>query len=123
MSRRLLALAATAVFDVAIVAALAPDYTAAGNVMWMLLTLKAWVFVGLYGLRSKWRLTAGGRGIMRLVGCIAVIGTLSTCTILLGNYPGRPFVRLALIAAVALAMVDLLLTLIAAQRDDSELRR
>lgn len=115
------ALGLVALADAAIVAVMAPDYTDAGNVFWILLTIKAWIFVLLYAFRSKWWITRGGRGIMRLVGCIAVIGTLSSGTILLGDYPGRPFVRLTLIALVALAMMDLLLTLVAAQRDDSDL--
>jgi hypothetical protein len=121
-TKRALVLAATAAFDAAIVAWMAPGYNDAANAIWILLTIESWVFVGLYGLRSRWRVTAGGRGIMRLVGCIAVIGALSTCTILLGDYPGRQFVRLALIAAVGVAVMDLLLTLIAAQRDDNDLR-
>lgn len=101
--------------DAAVIGVLAPDYAEVGNIFWMLLTLKAWIFVGLYWFRSDWRATAGGRAIMRLIGCIAVIGVLSTGTIVLGDYPGRAFVRLGLLAAVALAMLDLLLTLVAAQ--------
>ncbi|OXR46686.1 hypothetical protein B7C42_01661 [Nocardia cerradoensis] len=112
------AMAVTVAIDATIIAVMAPDYNGAANVFWMLLTVKAWVFVLLYGFRSHWWITRGGRGIMRLVSCIALIGTLSTGTILLGDYPGRPFVRLALIAFVALAMMDLLLTLVAAQQDD-----
>ncbi|MGW0052031.1 putative phage holin [Nocardia nova] len=121
MFGRGIAMAITVAIDAAIVIAMAPDYNGAANVFWILLTVKAWIFVLLYGFRSRWWITRGGRGIMRLVSCIAAIGTLSTFTIFLGDYPGRPFVRLGLIALVALAMMDLLLTLVAAQQDDSDI--
>ena len=117
ISKRHLALLVTAVVDVAVVVAAAPNYLLAGDVFFFLLGAKAWIFVALYGFRSNWRATAAGRAVMGLVACIALICTQATLTIVFGEFPGRPAVRLILIGSVGITLMNLLLTLVAAQRN------
>ena len=76
-----------------------------------------WLFVAVYGLRSAWRATAAGRGVMRLMLCLTVICTQGLATILTDySYPGRDVVRPLLLLGIALATADLFLTLIRVQR-------
>ncbi|MCM6778020.1 hypothetical protein NDR87_31005 [Nocardia sp. CDC159] len=97
------------------------DYNTAANIFLGVLAVKCWVFVLLYGIRSDWRATAPGRAIMRLVLCIGLICTQGTVTILTNaTYPGRPMVRVILLAGVALAVLDLLVTLVSSQNDERE---
>ncbi|MGW5519290.1 putative phage holin [Nocardia africana] len=117
IGKRHLALLITALIDIAVVVAAAPDYILAGDVFFFLLAVKAWIFVGLYGFRSNWRATAAGRAVMGLVACIALICTQATLTIIFGlGFPGRAAVRLILIGSVGITLMNLLLTLVAAQR-------
>lgn len=121
LAKRHIALAATAALDLGIVAWAAPDYVLAGNLFFVLLMVKAWVFVGLYGFRSNWRATAAGRAVMGLVACIALICTQAVVTITLGSdFSGRSAMRLILLGSVGLTMMNLLLTLIAAQRSGGD---
>ncbi|WP_342800960.1 hypothetical protein [Nocardia sp. No.11] len=76
-----------------------------------------WAFVAVYGIRSNWRSTAAGRGVMRLVLCLTVICTQGMVTILTDySYPGREVIRPLLLLGIALAILDLLLTLVRVQR-------
>lgn len=94
------------------------DYDATANIFLALLAVKCWVFVLLYGFRSDWRATAPGRAIMRLIVCIGLICTQGAVTVVThATYPGRPMIRLVLLAGVALAVLDLLVTLIGSQNE------
>lgn len=100
------------------VAAVVRDSATISAVFLALLAIKSWFFVVLYALRSNWRSTAAGRAVMRLIACIALISTHGSLTVLTeASYPGRPFVRPVLLAGVALAVMDLLVTLVAIQRN------
>lgn len=116
-NRRRAILVGTLLVDAAIVAALAPDFNLAANVLIVLLAVKCIVFVVLYGIRSNWTATAPGRAVMGLVGSLALISVVGSLTITLGDYPGRPVVRLVMIWLAAVAVMPLLLSLIDAQRN------
>ena len=119
-NRRFAALAATAVADVAVVLATAPNYTLSANLLLALLMVKAAIFVGLYAVRSNWRATAAGRAVMSLIACIAAICGIGTVNAFLNDYGAKPFIRLACFIAVGLTLMNLLLTLVALQRDTND---
>lgn len=125
MTTRWAALAVTIILDLIVVAAVVPLFgvMAAANVFIAILMLKGAVFVALYGLRSNWRQTAGGRAVMALMACITVICMIGTAGAYFGDYPGRAYVRLVAFIAIGTTLMNLLLTLIEAQRggqDDQE---
>lgn len=122
MRTRWVALAATAVLDAAVVATVVPVFgaMAAANAFMAVLGVTAGVFVGLYGWRSNWRQTSGGRAVMALMACIATICLIGTAGAYFGDYSGRPIVRLVAFVAVQVTMMNLLLTLIAAQAKRDE---
>ncbi|WP_052372596.1 putative phage holin [Nocardia otitidiscaviarum] len=89
-----------------------------------MIAVLGWVFMIAYGTRSNWRATAAGRGVMRLMLCLSVICTHGIATIATDySYPGRDFIRPILLLAVALAVLDLLLTLIRIQRNGVNLAK
>ncbi|MGW5377424.1 putative phage holin [Nocardia sp. NPDC003999] len=93
-----------------------PDREAAATVYLGAIAALGWLFVGAYA-RSAWRSTAAGRGVMRLMVCLSVICTQGMATILTDySYPGRDVIRPLLLLAIALAILDLLLTLVRLQR-------
>lgn len=53
----------------------------------------AWVFVGLYGLRSPWRRTVVGRSLMYVWLALTAVLTLVFFSYWLGAYPGRDYLR------------------------------
>lgn len=94
-----------------------PDREALASVFLGAIAVLGWAFVGVYGFRSAWRSTAAGRGVMRLVLCLTVICTQGLVTILTDySYPGREVIRPLLLLGIALAILDLLLTLVRLQR-------
>lgn len=96
---------------------LVPDRNALANAFLMAIAVFCWMFVVLYGLRSQWRVTAPGRGVMRLMACMALLCTQGMATILSDySYPGREIIRPVLMLGITLAVLDLLLTLIRIQR-------
>lgn len=113
------ALTAVAVLNAVIVATATPLFGAAAtaDIFLVLLMVKAGVFVGFYALRSNWRSTAAGRAVMGLIACIATICGIGTLNLALGDYPGRPYVRLIAFVAVGLTLMNLLLTLVDLQRN------
>jgi hypothetical protein len=119
MSKRHWILLATVVPDAVVVTAAAPNYELAANILLALLMIKASIFVGLYGFRSNWRATAAGRAVMGLVACISVICMLGTVNLLMGGYPGRPVVRLVAFVAIGIMLMNLVLALVAAQREEA----
>lgn len=120
ISKRFSVLSAVAVLNIAVVPATAPNYTLGANIILVLLMVKASLFVGLYAFRSNWRATAAGRAIMGLIGCVATICGVGTLNLFLGDYSLKPFVRLICFIAVGLMLMNLLLTLVDAQRDKSD---
>ncbi|WP_067891170.1 putative phage holin [Nocardia vaccinii] len=112
-------LAAVAVANLGVVAVVTPLYGAVmtADVFLVLLMIKAVIFVALYARPgSNWRQTAPGRAIMGLIACIATILGIGVVNLALGDYPGRPFVRLAAFAAVGLTLMNMVLSLIDSQR-------
>lgn len=96
---------------------LVPDREAVATGFLAAIALTGWAFVGAYGIRSNWRSTAAGRGVMRLMLCLTVICTQGMVTILTDySYPGREVIRPLLLLGIALAVLDLLLTLVRLQR-------
>jgi hypothetical protein len=94
-----------------------PDREDAATGFLAVIALLGWAFVLTYGLRSRWRSTAAGRGVMRLMLCLTLICTQGMATILSDySYPGRDIIRPILLLGVALAILDLLLTLVRIQR-------
>lgn len=120
ISNRALALTGAAIANGVVVAVAAPDWRLAANILLALLMAKAAVFVVLYGLRSNWRQTAPGRAVMGLIACIATICGVGVVGAFLGNYPGKPFVRVAAFIAVGLTLMNLLLVLIDTQRNQGD---
>ncbi|BAD56392.1 putative phage holin [Nocardia farcinica] len=96
-----------------------PDREALANALLGVIAVLGWIFVAAYGIRSRWTSTAAGRGVMRLMVCLALICTHGTATLLWG-YPGRDFIRPLLLLAIVLAVLDLLATLLRLQRTRSE---
>lgn len=95
----------------------APSREMVANWFLGVIAVLGWVFMIAYGLRSNWRATAAGRGVMRLMLCLAAICTHGVVTILTDySYPGRDYIRPLLLLGIALAVLDLLLTLIRIQR-------
>ncbi len=96
---------------------LVPDREALATGFLGAIAALGWAFVGVYGIRSNWRSTAAGRGVMRLVLCLTVICTQGLVTVLTDySYPGREVIRPLLLLGIALAILDLLLTLVRLQR-------
>lgn len=97
-----------------------PNRAIVGTWILGLLALVSWIFVGLYGIRSNWRATAAGRAVMRLVACMGLICTHGVLTIVTDySYPGLTIIRPILLLGILLAVLDLLLTLVRIQRDNS----
>ncbi|AHH16601.1 putative membrane protein [Nocardia nova SH22a] len=97
----------------------APDRETVGNSILAALAVVSWLFVAVYGLRSQWRATASGRAIMRLVMCIGLICTQGITAVLTDfGYPGRDIIRPLLLLGVAVAVLDLLITLVRIQRQE-----
>lgn len=121
--RRRVGLAVIAAVNIVLIAILAPDWALAANAFLVLLTIKGAAFVGLYSVRSNWRATSAGRAVMALVACITTICAIGTAGWIVGNYPGRVFVRLGAFVAIGLVLMNLLLALIQVQnseRDEEE---
>lgn len=118
-ARRHAILAGVAALNVVIAAVMTPLFgaAAAADTFLVLLMIKAGVFVGLYATRSNWRQTSAGRAVMGLIACLATICAIGTLTFIFGDYPGRGFVRLFAFIAVGLTLMNLLLTLVDAQRN------
>lgn len=94
-----------------------PDREALATGFLGAIAVLGWTFVAIYGIRSNWRSTAAGRGVMRLVLCLTVICTQGLVTVLTDySYPGREVIRPLLLLGIALAILDLLLTLVRLQR-------
>ncbi len=115
---RHLAMIAIALFDIALVAVVTPLFGVreTANVFTAVLAGKAGLFVWLYGTRSNWRATTGGRAVMGLIACIATICLVGTLGAYFGDYPGRTIVRLTAFIAIGLTIANLLLTLVENQR-------
>lgn len=117
MRRVALLVSATAVGSVAL--AVEPDRDLIGNAILVLLASLSWVFVVVYGLRSSWRATPSGRAVMVLVTCIGAICTQGAVAIFTDyTYPGRDIIRPLLLLGVAVAVLDLLITLVRIQRQE-----
>lgn len=94
-----------------------PDREALATGFLGAIAVLGWTFVAIYGIRSNWRSTAAGRGVMRLVLCLTVICTQGLVTVLTDySYPGREVIRPLLLLGIALTILDLLLTLVRLQR-------
>lgn len=111
-------LVATAVLNAVIALTATPllGVRFAANIFLALLTVKAVVFVVLYAARSNWRATAAGRAVMALIACLGTICAIGVVSAFLGDYPGRAYVRLSAFIAIGLVLMNLLLTLVEAQR-------
>jgi len=117
MRRVALLVSATAAGSAALV--LEPDRDLVGNVILVILASLSWVFVVVYGLRSRWRATSSGRAVMILVTCIGAICTQGAIAIFTDyTYPGRDIIRPLLLLGVAVAVFDLLLTLVRIQQQE-----
>lgn len=93
------------------------DREAVANAFLAAIVACGWAFVLAYGVRSQWRSTAAGRGVMRLMLCLSAICTQGLVTVLTDySYPGREVIRPLLLLGIALAILDLLLTLVRLQR-------
>lgn len=115
------ALCTTAGLDAVIALTVTPAYgtVATANVFLVILMIEAVAFVWLYSTRSNWRVTAAGRAVMALIGCVGIICGVGVINAFATNYPGRAFVRLGAFIAVGLVLMNLLLTLLDAQRTAS----
>lgn len=100
-----------------LVLVLVPDREAAATGFLGAISVLGWVFVGTYAYRNRWRNTSGGRVVMQLMLCLTVICTQGMLTILTDyQYPGREVIRPLLLLGIALAVLDLLLTMVRLQR-------
>jgi ABC-type Fe3+ transport system permease subunit len=115
MRRVALLVSATTAGSVAL--AIEPDRDLVGNAILALVASLSWVFVVVYGVRSQWRATSSGRAVMVLVTCIGAICTQGAAAIFTDySYPGREIIRPLLLLGVAVAVLDLLITLVRIQR-------
>lgn len=122
MKRQLLMLSATIVG--LLVLWLEPQREDAGNIFLGAIAVLSWAFVLTYMARSDWGATAGGRAILRLVACIGLLCTQGMASILTDySYPLRDWIRPLLLMLIALAVLDLFVTLVRIQRDESTLAR
>ena len=100
-----------------LVLVLVPDREAVATVYLGAIVVLGWIFVAVYAFRSRWRYTSGGRVVMQLMLCLTVICTQGLLTILTDyHYPGREVIRPLLLLGIALAVLDLLLTMVRLQR-------
>ena len=94
-----------------------PFYETAG--FW--LYVAAWVpytlFVCAYALRSPWRETAAGRGLMAVSAAIVAVLSNVLFTLIFGDYEIRDAVRLLLLGATVLAGSYQLRNLLVLQRE------
>lgn len=96
---------------------LVPDREAVATGFLGVIVALGWIFVGTYAYRNRWRATSGGRVVMQLMLCFTAICTQGMVTILTDyNYPGRDVIRPLLLLGIALAVLDLLLTMVQLQR-------
>lgn len=95
----------------------APDRDVVASVYLACIAGLSWLFVATYGVGSNWLATAAGRGLMRLMLCMALICTQGLITILTDySYPGREVIRPLLLLGIGLTVLDLWLTLRRIQR-------
>lgn len=80
------------------------------------MTVLAWAFCLLYGIRSNWRATQAGRGYMYTSAALALLGTQLLTVWWLGNYEYRNEVRSLVLVALVLTLLYRILVLEAIQR-------
>ncbi|WP_143876094.1 putative phage holin [Nocardia fluminea] len=99
-----------------LVLVLVPNREAVATGFLGVIAVLGWVFVGTYAYRNRWRDTDGGRVVMQLMLCLTVICTQGMLTILTDyQYPAREVIRPLLLLGIALAVLDLLLTMVRLQ--------
>ena len=110
--RAIMVLAALA--GVAVVALFDPVTEA--KILVTAMTVLAWIFCLLYGLRSNWRATQGGRGYMYTSAALALLGTQLLTVWWLGDYPYRSEIRSMVLVVLVMTLLYRTLVLEAIQR-------
>ncbi|MCF8784094.1 putative phage holin [Rhodococcus ruber] len=75
------------------------------------MTVTAWSFALLYGIRSPWRATQAGQSVMATTVSLALIGTQLMTVWWFGDYPGRNEVRAVVVLALVLTLLHRTLVL------------
>ena len=88
------------------------------RVLSVAMTVFAWVFVGLYGLRSNWRATDAGRTMMYTGAAWGLLGTYACASWVFGTYPFRNELRAAVVALLVLTLVHRIAVLWRIQQED-----
>ena len=102
---------------VAVLLATLVDVRAAGNYIFLLVTILAFVFCAMYS-QSRWKETQPGRAVMYMGLSFVAVGIVICLSLFLGpDYHGREFVRLTGYLSVALALFNMVISLRRYQRE------
>lgn len=107
MRRIILALAAVACGVV--MAVFGPE--AEARILLTTMTILAWGFVALYGVRSPWRSTEAGKTLMYTAAALGLIGLQLISVWWLGDYAWRNEVRAVTVTVLVLALLHRILVL------------
>ena len=102
-------LGAAAGLCAAVIALFGPETEA--RILLTAMTVLAWSFALLYGLRSPWRSTEAGKTLMYTAVGIGLMGTQLISVWWLGDYPFRAEVRAAVVSLLVLALLHRLIVL------------
>lgn len=89
------------------------------NVAIVVIASLSWVLVALYGLRSRWQATRGGRAVLYLAFALAAFTTQVAVSVWIGSaYWGRNEIRFVLYFGLAVTIAHLIGTVVRAQKED-----
>lgn len=89
------------------------------RILLTVMTVLAWWFALLYGLRSPWRSTEAGKTLMYTAVGIGLIGFQLISVWWLGDYPFRAEVRSVVVSVLVLSLLHRLIVLWRFQREDA----
>lgn len=90
------------------------------RILLTVMTILAWSFALLYGLRSPWRSTEAGKTLMYTAVGIGLIGLQLISVWWLGDYSGRAEVRSLVVTVLVLALLHRLIVLWRFQHEESD---
>lgn len=88
------------------------------RVLAVAMTILAWTFVSLYGLRSNWRATDAGKTMMYTGAAYGLLGTYACSSWLFGDYAGRNELRALVVGLLVLTLVHRIAVLWRIQQED-----
>ncbi|MCZ4649472.1 hypothetical protein O4106_21865 [Rhodococcus pyridinivorans] len=115
---RRLILAVAAVACGVVVAVFDPQEEA--RILLTTMTVLAWLFVALYGIRSPWRTTEAGKTLMYTAVALGLIGMQLISVWWFGDYAWRNEVRAVTVIVLLLALLHRLIVLWEFQHEESD---